>query len=237
MKIDRNVFIYVIKDSKEKVRYVGQTSKGKSRFSGHINKRNRKQPSSCFIKKCVDNNIDFSFEIIEYCPIDKLDAREIFYIKYYRKSKCKLLNLTDGGKSTRGYKHSENTKKLLSELNKGKESAFKGRKHTDENIKRQSILASKRKGELNPFFNKKHTQKSKDEMSKTRKKMFKEGVIEPPKSRPFVCLENEKTYKTSREAALDLNVPASSIRSVLQGKSKSLYGKYRFIYKEYYEKP
>ena len=235
MKINRNVFIYVIRDSNNKVRYVGQTTQGKQRFRSHINKRNRKQPSSCFIKKCIDNDIKFEFDIIEYCPEDKLDEREIFYIKRYRDLNYKLLNLTDGGKTTTGHKHTQETKDLLSRLNTGKPSAFKGKSHSKESKKLLSLAAKKRTGELNHFFNKKHKEESKLKMSNTRKKMFKNGDIRPPRAKDILCLYNMKTYISSTEAAKDLKVPASSIRSVLQGKSKSLYGKYEFIYKEEHE--
>jgi len=235
MKISRKNLIYVLRDCNDNVRYVGQTIRGKFRFKDHVRKRNRKQPVSCFLKKCIDQKIKYRFEIIEYCPKSILDDREIFYIKYYRNLGCNLLNLTDGGSTTKGYKHTKEALKVMSDNQKGTPSNFKGRKHTEETKRIFSYKASLRTGNLNNFYGKKHSEESKNKMSETKKRMFKDKTLIPHNLRPILCLYNMKTYNNSREAAEDLNVPSSSIRSVLQGKSRVLYGKYKFIYKEDYD--
>lgn len=47
---------------------------------------------------------NFSFEIIEECPVEQLDSREAYWIKYYN-SYLEGYNRTEGGKALRGEQH------------------------------------------------------------------------------------------------------------------------------------
>lgn len=53
-----------------------------------------KMPIKKAIKKYGKNN--FSFEVIESCPVDNLNSREIYWISYY-KSNIEGYNVTSGG--------------------------------------------------------------------------------------------------------------------------------------------
>ena len=88
--------------------------------------------------------------------------KEKYWIKYYGRRNLgagTLCNLTDGGEGTIGHVCSEETKRKLSEINKGKilsnatkqkiAEASKGRKHTDE---AKQKLSESKKGEKNPFL-------------------------------------------------------------------------------------
>ena len=85
--------------------YIGQSDNIEKRFNQHISDaKNRPQLSSldsAIHKYGIEN---FTFEIIEQCSIDKLDEREIFWIKYYN-SYNNGYNRTPGGKSLRGENH------------------------------------------------------------------------------------------------------------------------------------
>jgi len=114
-----------------------------------------------------------TFEIIQEIPEgydqDYLDEWERLYIwqfksNYSRYPECNGMNLTDGGGGIKGFKHSEEYKKLkstqgkrlvqseeakrkISEANKGKPNAFKGKKRkpfTEEHKEkiRQAFLGS-----------------------------------------------------------------------------------------------
>lgn len=93
---------------------------------------------------------NFSLLILEYVELANLTIRETFYITqmipYY--------NVLKEGYSYLGYKHTEETKKLLSEL-------AKNRTHSE---KTKGLIARAVTGENNPFYNKSHSIESKIRM-------------------------------------------------------------------------
>lgn len=81
--------------------------------------------------------------------------KEQYHIDLYKP----LLNLNPTAGSSLGFKHSEESKKLISEFRKGKPLS-------DSTKKRLSILFS---GELNPFWSKTHSADTLSKMSKSKK--------------------------------------------------------------------
>lgn len=220
-------FIYGVFDPITKeLRYIGQTCKGKLRFSRHIKAaQHKKQPIACYIKSLLVKNLNPIFEVIEEVSVDLLDETEKFYISYFRFLGCRLLNLTEGGKTTRGYKMPKEIIERVRKKNTGKPSKKRGTKLSPHQVE---ILRENGKtyvGENNPFFGKKHTAEAKLSMSLSKKGR-------PAKNnRPIICLNNNLVYNSSYDAALKLNLKPSSIRSVLQGKAKSIKG-FFFKYQE-----
>lgn len=108
-------------------------------------KQNSNMPIIKALLKYGYNN--FSLWIIEYVPINKLSIRETYYITniipYY--------NVLKEGYSSIGFKHTEETKKLLKEL-------AKNRKHSDLT---KSLISKALVGENNPFYNKNHSMETK----------------------------------------------------------------------------
>ena len=100
--------IYKIKNIINGKVYIGQTYNLKYRWSRHKsdlnnNRHHNKHLQNAWNKYGEDN---FRFEIIEYCPLDKIDEREIYWINTFNSIKDGY-NLCDGGIGCRGYKHSE----------------------------------------------------------------------------------------------------------------------------------
>lgn len=220
-------FIYGIFDPITKeLRYIGQTSKGTTRFKRHIKAaQHKKQPIACYIKSLLSKNLNPIFEVIEEVSVDLLDETEKFYIAYFRFLGCRLLNLTEGGKTTRGYKMPKEIVERVRKKSIGRPSKKRGTKLPHYQVE---ILREKGKtyiGENNPFFGKNHTSESKLLMSLSKKGR-------PAKNnKPIICLNNNVIYSSSYDAALKLNLKPSSIRSVLQGKAKSIKG-FFFKYQE-----
>lgn len=131
--------------------YIGSSKNIANRMKNYLNKANlkSKQNSNMPIIKALlkygYNN--FSLWIIEYVPINKLSIRETYYITniipYY--------NVLKEGYSSIGFKHTEETKKLLKEL-------AKNRKHSDLT---KSLISKALVGENNPFYNKNHSMETK----------------------------------------------------------------------------
>lgn len=149
------MIIYLIKNIINNKIYVGQTINSlNERFYGHT--KHKTGIIGEAIKKYGKEN--FIIEQIEICnSIEQLNEREIFWIKFYNCIAPNGYNLAGGGlnkimhESTKeklsklktGQKHSEETKKKLSEIGKTKtgenNNAF-GYKFTDEQRKKQSEL-------------------------------------------------------------------------------------------------
>jgi len=72
----------------------------------------------------------------------KAFSLEIERIAFWREIGADLVNVTNGGEGTSGMRHTDEVKKHLSAMNKGKPAVFKGRHHTEE---AKAILSAKAK--------------------------------------------------------------------------------------------
>ena len=160
LKDDR---IQILKDQKDKSgvyflinninghTYVGSSINIASRMRNYLNnaflksKQNSNMPIVKALLKYDQSN--FSLWILEYADYSTLTIRETFYITlimpYY--------NVLKQGYSSLGYKHTEETKNLLSKL-------AKNRIHSDET---KTLIAKALVGENNPFYNKNHSTETK----------------------------------------------------------------------------
>jgi hypothetical protein len=91
--MENKAYVYKIIDLYEnKIVYVGQHNGNNKYYEGSsliLSKYKKKYGTKAFRNK-------YKFEVIEYCNFDKLNDKEIFYIKLYDTFK-KGLNLTEGG--------------------------------------------------------------------------------------------------------------------------------------------
>jgi hypothetical protein len=120
--------------------YVG---KGKGSRAYSMKDRNRHHQAIC----AKLNRIGSAFEVrIVDSGLFEQDAfdLECERIAFWRNFGCDLTNLTNGGEGIFGFKHSDETRQKLSDLNKGNPPTFKGKKHTDETKRALSEIAKKR---------------------------------------------------------------------------------------------
>lgn len=99
--------------------YIGSTCNFNNRKSKHKNKKNDSMISRAIFKYGWNN---FKFDIIELCEKDKLIEREQFYLNLYNPFSDNngyniLRNCSSNGWF--GHKHTDDTKKLMSEKKKG----------------------------------------------------------------------------------------------------------------------
>lgn len=134
--------------------YVGSSINLKSRMKNYLNntflknEKNINMPIAKALLKYDQSN--FSLLIIEHVEAEVLTIRETFFIT----SIIPYYNVLKQGYSSLGYKHTEETKILLSELQKN-------RKHSELT---KSLIAKALVGENNPFYNKNHSMESKVRM-------------------------------------------------------------------------
>jgi group I intron endonuclease len=105
------------------------------------NKKNRNIPIVTALLKYKQTN--FAVLIVEFINIKELAIRETYFISKF----LPYYNILKQGYSSVGYKHTEKTKQMLSEL-------AKNRIHSDLT---KSLISKALIGENNPFYNKTHS--------------------------------------------------------------------------------
>ena len=135
--------------------YIGSSVNLAVRMSNYLNTtylKNRKNNNMPIIQALLKyGQENFAILIVEYVDIENLSVRETFYITHF----LPYYNVLKQGYSSPlqglGYKHTEATKQLLSELAKNKV-------HSD---KTKALISKALVGENNPFYNKSHSMDAK----------------------------------------------------------------------------
>ena len=134
--------------------YVGSSINLVSRMRNYFNKaflKSKQNANMPIVKALLKYDyFNFSLLILEYVEPEFLIVRETFFITHI----IPYYNVLKQGYSSLGYKHTEETLKLLSEL-------AKNRTHSD---KTKGLIARAVTGENNPFYNKSHSIESKMRM-------------------------------------------------------------------------
>lgn len=228
--------IYLIKNIITSKLYVGQTNNLPRRWSQHksaasLNKR--MFPLYRSIKKYGIAN--FTLEIIEECNKENVDEKEIYWIAFLKTTDKKFgYNLSAGGKPLsdknikrivrpKGWKHSEETKKKMSEQRKGPKNSFYGKHHSDEVKQKMSNDPNRHLcGEKNHFFGKHHTQETRTLISELAKK--KTGEKNPfSKLTNNIVLEIRDFYENEKisiaKLARKYNVSEACIACIVHRRS------------------
>ena len=155
--------------------YFGQTVQPRKRMNEHLNKLKKERHVNPKMQNVYNKTFDDPrFSILLYCEKDELNYYEQALIDKHFNDKFNM-NLNpkaDVPPSTKGRKHSEETKKKISESHKGLKKgislseehkkkigeASKGRKHSEETKKKIGKVWKGRK----------HSEESKNKISKSR---------------------------------------------------------------------
>ena len=204
-------YIYGLCDPRtSELRYVGATNNLRNRLYGHCSCK-ASGHSKNWIASLKKDRLKPDMFVIEEVPDDTWQREEIFWITYFKSIGANLTNITPGGegnvgnKAWLGRKHSVETKRKMSDANKGKHLseetkrklsiAHAGRKVSESTRKKMAIASTGKKymlgkkltpewkkhigdsvrGIKNGFFGKKHTEETKLKMRKPKRK--KESVI------------------------------------------------------------
>lgn len=207
--------------------YIGQTIDLKNRIREYKLER-------CFRQKKLFNSLkkhgfeNHTFEVIEFCSIEKLSEREKYFIKFFDTFNTDHgMNLTIGGEGSYGYKHSEASRKIISQKAKdrkrdcfGEKNGFFGKKHTKESLEKMRNNSIKTRGP--------HTKERCENMSKALKgrKASKEEIETNRKSHIGVgrLILNTQTgiyYNCAQEAANSVPCKMYRFRRKLSGNYKN----------------
>lgn len=175
--LDKNMYgyIYLTINKVNHKTYVGQKML-KNKNWNKDNYLGSGKHLKCAIKKYGKEN--FEKFLIQFCNTkEELDKQEIFWIAEYRKRGLAQYNIANGGEgggSFKGRHHSGETKRKISEVQKGKPKyGLRGKKLSEEHKQK---LSESHKGNQN-HKGKYHSEETKRRISKAKK-----GVKLPPLS-------------------------------------------------------
>ncbi len=206
--------IYCIENIVNGKKYIGQSVDVYSRWKKHRSELNNGVHFNGYLQKSWNKygEDNFKFYVVEFCNIDKLDEREIYYIGLYQTlNRNKGYNLVSGG--TFGKKCSKETCTKISQALKGHKVSLRSRIKISEHHADVS-------GKNNGMYGRNHTDEAKKKISESRK-----GKISPRRNRNNVyCIELEKTFNDATEAARELNLNSSAILKCCRGERKTCGG-------------
>lgn len=188
--------IYKIISPSEKI-YIGQSIDIENRWEKWYKKTRCKTQTKLFnsLKKYGPEN--HIFEIIEECNINQLNEREIFWGVYYNVLGENGLNLKLGDANGLC---SEETKQKISINNKGI-SRNKGIPKSKEHKQKLSEAVNNRI------------------YTPERLKNMQLGML-GKNTTSIICVNDNKTYKSIKEASIIYNILPSSIDNILSGRAK-----------------
>lgn len=241
--------------------YIGQTIRpfNKRYPGGNISHTCNEHLKSAIKKYGLSN-----FTIIEIFDVAfskyELDMKEDFYISLYNSCNREFgYNKQSGGSNgipteeTRrkqslshkgkclgannpffGKTHSEETKHLISEKNKGRVSPMKGKHHTEESKLANSV---KHKGKNHPNFGKHLSEKTRENISNSKmghevSKETREKISNSlkgryngsnnPASKSIVCIETGEIFPCARDACKKYDINPANMSAHLNGRRKSV---------------
>ena len=140
---------------------MGQTNNPYKRWKKHVSESRKKEygyKSYLYMAIKKYGLINFVFEVIEICELNIINEKEIYWISRLNTYVPNGYNLSHGGLALYGEdnpfygrKHTEETRKIIAEKNRG-------RKKSEKEIEE---LRKRNVGEKNPFYGKKHTESTK----------------------------------------------------------------------------
>ena len=146
--------VYLLINKVNNHTYIGSSTNLASRMRNYLNKaflKSKKNINMPITKALLKYDyVNFSLLILEYVEPTFLTARETFYITHV----MPYYNVLKEGYSSLGYKHTKETKELLSQLEKNR---------VHSNITK-GLIAKALTGDNNPFYNKNHSIESKIRM-------------------------------------------------------------------------
>lgn len=198
------VYALVAKSSPDEMRYIGRTdaSNPAGRHKDHLNEALKDVDTyKCnWIRKVLSSSDEVLVITVESeLTFERSVQQEIFYIAYYRTLGHRLTNATDGGEGAFGYRHTEETKKVMSNVNSGRvltqehkdkiRDARQGKPRSEETKQKISLnttghthseeAKSKMRGPRPAAIGKKRSEETKKRLSENKRKYWEQRRNNP----------------------------------------------------------
>lgn len=214
--------------------YIGQTVGSlEARWKRHCTNSSGCTAIRDAIQKYGKEN--FTVEQIDAaCDREELNYKEGYWIARYNSMVPKGYNLCDGGESTGGYIHTEESKAKMSSIRKGRFCGENhprfGKPHSEETKKKISEnRKGKHCGEEHHAYGKRQKPESIAKMRESKLgTKHSEGTIEKMKAahkgKRVLCVETGEIFNSIREASKKYDLNCGSMCCVCKGKGKTLGG-------------
>lgn len=149
-----NSGIYALVNKSNGKRYIGRTVNFHKRKITHYWLLEKHRHFNIHLQRAWDMGDRFDFVIIEECAPELCNEREVYWINEYMTMDSKYgYNLCEGGKTTTGYKFSEEAKRKMSEK-------ASGRKYSREVVRKRQYSLKKHMEEDEEFVRYLHDRRS-----------------------------------------------------------------------------
>lgn len=216
------------------LRYVGKTEKSlEKRLEQHLVAARGGRDKSYrakWIRSLLRQGIRLELRVVQIieCALEEANEAERYWIDYFRKAGCRLVNQTSGGDGISGYRFSKEARSRMSASRKGrKQRPFR------EETKRKMSEAAKRRWASPEERRSASVKMTALLQGNTRRKGKKDKIetsLRKSKARggrPFVD-QFGRRYETQRSAARLLGLSQGDVGRVLAGKFKQIKG---FVFK------
>lgn len=206
MEVENNYKIYGLKSKNENfIRYIGYTKlKLKKRLTNHLSESRQRDTHKDRWIRSNNHNIDIVLIEENIKSFELVLEREIYWIKKYKEDfNIDLVNSTDGGNGTLGYKLNEQQKENLRNKNLGKKLTEEHKtKISNSNIGRETSEETRLKQKISnlKYFLRKHNifidNLSFEEMFNIKQNLSKERKKQNQKYYKALSLLKKKNIKT-----------------------------------------
>ena len=209
--------IYCFENSINNKKYIGQSQNLENRIDGHLNLLKYDCDDSSALQNAYNKYGLESFKIwiIELCKVELLNERESYWIKELHSHRSEWgYNISWGGeKGLRGFKHSNESKKKMSEWQTGENGYWFG-KHLP--LKTRKKIGDAQLREKNHLFGKKQSDEVRKKISESRKGVkfseeHKNNLAIANKNRGANLSDEERLIKSDKRRGRKIIKNASSI--------------------------
>lgn len=201
--------IYVLIDPRNNdVRYVGRTIQTlDNRLKKHLRAIYKSHRVNWIKSLTLEKVIPIIELICEVNDFEECKKMERFYIDKYRKDGYDLVNMTDGGDGSIGFKHSEDSKNKISEITK--------ERITKERMSKPEVIENLRDKGNQQWHSLTPEEQNKLILKQPNRKSITQHTINGDFIKEFISL---------REIERELGFYRANISPCLKGKFKQAYG-------------
>lgn len=221
--------VYTITNTVDGKIYVGYSKNMVRRFSGHRSHLNKNKHPNVHLQYAFNKyGADcFKFEVLDYCKEEYMPSFENYWVNMLQTIDDRYgYNIMPTSPNDFPTGHSEETKRKISVVHKGR---FAGDKNP----------MFGRRGELAPAFGRQHSKIEREAISKrmrgSNNPMFGRGFTEEHRrklgeshsmgkhhrAKKVICSVTGKEWECAHLAAIELNMPYSTLRAMLNGFRKN----------------